>query len=51
MIRDTRKESNGEPVYLPTEFGLKFMNAHRHDSEEELDEAIERLKARPLSCI
>ena len=44
MIRNTREDSNGEPVYLPTKFGLTFMNAHRHDFEEELDAAMERLK-------
>ena len=37
-------DSNGEPTYLRTEFGKKFLNAHKLDSGEEFDEAIERLK-------
>jgi hypothetical protein len=44
MIRSAGKDNSGESVYLPTEYGIKFMNAHRNDSAKELDEAIERLR-------
>jgi hypothetical protein len=43
LIRKTG-DSDGEPVYLRTEFDIKFMDAHRNDSEEEFEDAIERLK-------
>ena len=44
IIERTGEASNGEPVYSPTEFGIKFIDAHRQDSQEEFYEAIERLK-------
>ena len=37
-------DGNGGPVYLRTEFGIRFLDAHRLDSAEEFDKAIERLK-------
>jgi hypothetical protein len=44
IIERTREDSNGEPVCSPTEFGIKFIDAHGDDSQEEFDEAIERLR-------
>ena len=38
------EDSNGEPLYSPTEFGIKFMEAHRNDSHQDFVEAIERLR-------
>jgi hypothetical protein len=43
IIERTGEDSNGEPVYWPTQFGIKFIGAHKEDSQEEFDEAIERL--------
>jgi hypothetical protein len=44
IIERTGEDSNGEPVYSPTEFGIKFIDAHGGDSQEDFDEAIERLR-------
>jgi hypothetical protein len=44
IIERTGEDNNGEPVYSPTEFGIKFIDAHGDDSQEEFEEAIERLR-------
>jgi hypothetical protein len=44
IIERTGEDSNGEPVYSPTEFGIEFIDAHKEDSQEEFDEAIECLR-------
>ena len=51
IFKRTGKVSNGEPVYSPTEFGIKFIDAHKEDLQEEFDEAIKCLKARQLISI
>ena len=42
IIERTGEDNNGEPVYSPTAFGIRFIYAHGDDSQEELEEAIER---------